>query len=347
MRIREAQIEDILVGAPRLARDVLRLDEDPLLLGRQMITPSGRVDILYTYKAQLLLVELKVVSFQRQFLQQVLNYRGDLEAFQRESRIVQADIRPYLLCTRVTEREQREAQAFGILCVQYDPRHVLEYFWQHFRPIALFQEVKPIDFGIWNLHLMHRFIYLLEQTESVQQLKQVVKGSPKTLYNKIRFASQLGLVVWSPNSDAIVLSELGKQYIAKRNSALPDRLSDAQEELLRTFVMQNPYSSSVVLGIASVVESVFVLSRNTYPVSMLQLTQYFAFHSGKHYAWQTEKSKYNATRMYTHYAVDLGLLARFGDSVYMTPQGFRFTLQMQMHKSLKMMDTLSTGWLMT
>lgn len=340
MEVKEAQIEDILVSAPPLARNVLGLDEDPLLLARQMITPSGRLDLLYTYKSDLLLVELKVVGFHKRFLEQVINYRTDLEKFQHESRIVQANIRPYLLCTQVTARDHRDAEELGVQCVQYDPQHVLEHFWQNFRPIALFHEVKPADFGIWNLHLIHQFIYRLEQTQSIKQLRESIKSSPKTLYNKIRFASQLGLVDWSPNSDFVALTELGKEYVAKRDAILPERLSDEQEALLRTLVMQNPYSSSVVLGIASVVESVFVLSRNTYPVPIQQLTQYFALHSGKYYDWQTEKAKYNATRMYVHYAVDLGLLARSGDTIYITPQGFRFTLQMQMHKSIKMIDAM-------
>jgi len=121
---------------------------------------------------------------------------------------------------------------------------------------------------------------------------------------------------------------------------LPQRLSESQVELLRRFVIQNPYESSIVLGIASVVEAVFALAKNTYPIPMPHLMQYFSYHAGKHFDWQTEKAKYNATRMYSNYAVDLGLLAKSGDTIYLTPEGFRFTIQMQLHKSLKMMESL-------
>jgi len=105
--------------------------------------------------------------------------------------------------------------------------------------------------------------------------------------------------------------------------------------------MQNPFESSVILGIASVVEAVFALAKNTYPVPMPQLIEYFSYHAGKHFDWQTRKARYNATRMYSNYAADLGLLAKSGESVYITPEGFRFTVQMQLHKSLKMMDSMS------
>jgi len=59
MEIRESQIEDVLVGAPALSRQILGLADEPRILARQMILPAGRIDILYTYQTSLLLVELK------------------------------------------------------------------------------------------------------------------------------------------------------------------------------------------------------------------------------------------------------------------------------------------------
>ena len=97
MEIRESQVEDILVNSPILAKSVLRLDEEPRLLGRQIILPSGRLDLLYAYRTQLLLVELKVEAFQKRFVQQVSSYLTDLGEFQRQRRLVQGTIKPYLL----------------------------------------------------------------------------------------------------------------------------------------------------------------------------------------------------------------------------------------------------------
>lgn len=340
MEIREAQIEDILVNAPELTKNILQLDEMPFLLSRQMLIPSGRLDLLYAYQTKLLLIELKVTEFHRKFIKQVLDYKTDLMAYQQKGRIITGDIQPYLLCTSTTESQKRLALDNGVICSDYHPEQVLKFFYENLRPIAFFSEIKPIDIGIWNFHLIHELLYLLEKTKSVKALRQLVHNSPRTLYNKIKFASGLRLIEWVPNSDSIALSELGREYVSRKDKIFSEGLSESQSELMRKFVMRNPYESPIVLGIASIVEATFSLSKNTYPVPMSHLLQYFTYYAGKYFDWQTEKAKYNATRMYANYAVDLGLLAKSGDSIYLTPEGFRFTIQMQMHKSLKMMDSL-------
>ena len=68
MDIREAQIEDILVSAPVLAKKILNLVDEPRLIGRQILIPSGRLDLLYTYQTKFLLIELKVTSFHNKFI---------------------------------------------------------------------------------------------------------------------------------------------------------------------------------------------------------------------------------------------------------------------------------------
>ena len=78
MEIRESQIEDILVSAPVLTKNILHLEDEPRFLCRQMIMPSGRLDLLYTHRTELLLLELKVVPFKRQFIEQLSAYRNHL-----------------------------------------------------------------------------------------------------------------------------------------------------------------------------------------------------------------------------------------------------------------------------
>jgi hypothetical protein len=340
MEIRESQIEDILVNSPLLAKNILGLEEEPRLLGRQIILPSGRLDMLYAYRTKLLLVELKVESFHKRFIQQVFNYRQELNGFQNQGRLIGGEIHPYLLCTNATEPNKEFARTQGVTCHEYKPEDVLQFFYTNFKPIASFFNIKPIDIGIWNIHLINKFVYFLEQTNSVKKLRELVGGSPRTLYNKIKFASELRLVDWLPNSDKIFLSELGEKYVSLKNPELSERLSEAQAELLKNFIMQNPYDSSVILGFASVVESVFALSKNIYPVPMEHLMQYFTLYAGKHFDWQTEKAKYNATHMYLNYAIDVGLLGKSGESIYISPEGIKFTMQMQLHKSLKMVDSI-------
>ncbi len=341
MEIRESQIEDILVSAPILTKNILRLEEEPRFLCRQMIMPSGRLDLLYSYHTDLLLVELKVVPFKRQFIEQLSSYKQDLLRMQQQREIFQGPICAYLLVTEDSGTRQEIRDVDGIKCVIYDPAEILSYFYKNMKPIALFTETKPIDIGIWNIHLIHSLVYAIESgITSVKELRKHLGGSPRTLYNKIKFTHELRLIDWLPNGDAISLTNLGREYCKCKDIVLPARLSETQAALIRSFVMSNPYKSSVILGIASAVEAVFALAKNTYPVPMSHMMAYFTFHAGKYFDWQTDKAKYNATRMYTNYATDLGLLGKTNDNIYLTPEGIRFTVQMQLHKGLKLVESM-------
>ena len=341
MEIRESQIEDILVSAPVLTKNILRLEEEPRLLSHQMLMPSGRLDLLYAHRTDLLLIELKAVPFQRQFVHQLSGYMGDLLKLQKEGQLLQGRIYPYLLVTQVTQAQVRTATASDIQCIVYNPAEVLSYFYNNMKPIALFTETKPIDIGIWNIHLIHKLLYPIENgINSVKELRKHIVGSPRTLYNKIKFADELRLINWAPNEDTISLTSLGQQYCESKDPILPSRLSESQAVLIRSFVMSNPYESSVILGIASAVEAVFALAKNTYPVPMANMMAYFTFHAGKYFDWQADKAKYNATRMYTNYATDLGLLGKAHDNLYLTPEGIRFTVQMQLYKGLKLVESM-------
>lgn len=341
MEIRETQIEDILISSPTLAKEILGLDEEPRLIGRQIIVPSGRLDMLYAYQKDLYLIELKVAAFQKKFIQQVLDYKKDLHLYQQQGKLVAGNIQPFLLLPKITESNRKIAEGEGIICEEFNPEKVLNYFYsEKLRPITSFVDIKPIDIGIWNIHLIHKFIYKIIFTNSINELQKEVDGSNKTLYNKIRFANELGLINWVPNNDHISLSRLGHEYVEAKDEYFENTLSDQQAKLLKEYVMENPYSSSVVLGIASMVESIFALSKNTYPVPLNYLEEYFTYYSGKIYDWQTQKAKRHGAKMYSNYAIDLGLIAKTDASVFLTPEGFKFVVQMQLHKSLKLIKNL-------
>ncbi|MGI9558464.1 MAG: hypothetical protein ACR2NQ_02180 [Thermodesulfobacteriota bacterium] len=340
LEVRESQIEDALVSVNSLTKDLLQLKDVPKLLVRQLPLPSGRLDLLYTYQDRLLLIELKVVNFQKKFLRQVLNYKSDLEKFQQGKKLVKGDIEPYLLCADASKSDENLARKDGVHLAKYDPQYVLNTFYENFKPIVFFTENKPIDIGIWNIHLINDVIYHLKGAKSLKVLSKLAGQSTKTLYNKIRFASELKLVETTAKSGNVILTELGEKYLQRKGEELPSRISESQAELLRDFVMKNPYESSVILGIASIVESVFILSKNYYPVPMNDLIKYFPQFSGKVFDWKTPKAKFHGARMYSNYAVDLGLLAKTQNSLSLTPAGVHFTIQMQMHKNLKMIEAL-------
>jgi hypothetical protein len=341
MEIRETQIEDILISSPALMKDTLRLDEEPRLIGRQIVVPSGRLDMLYAYQKDLFLIELKVAAFQKKFVQQVISYRDDLLRFQQQGKLVQGYIKPFLLLPEFNNSNKKIAESEGVLCEQYNPETILKYFYsEKLRPITFFVENKPIDIGIWNIHLINKFIYFADKINSIKELQNAVGGSPKSLYNKIKFADELGLLIWNSRNDYIALSEIGKKYIEAKDDYFKDTLSEEQAKLLKNQVVENPYNSSVILGIASMVECVFTLSKTSYPVSLSQLEGYFTTCSGKIYDWQTPKAQKHGTKMYSNYAIDLGLMAKTDNNVYLTPDGFKFVVQLQLHKSLKLMNHL-------
>jgi hypothetical protein len=341
MEIRETQIEDILINAPSLMRETLRLSEEPRLIGRQIIVPSGRLDMLYAYQKDLFLIELKVSAFQKKFIQQVVGYKNDLEQFQQQGKLLQGKIQAFLLLPEINQNNRKEAESLGVFCAEYDPEYILNYFYsEKLRPITQFVENKPIDIGIWNIHLINKFIYFLNNINSIKELQNIVGDSPKSLYNKMKFAYELGLIDWRSRDDYAALSEIGKQYVTAKDEYYGETLSEEQAKILRKQVIENPYFSSVILGIASMVECVFSLSKTSYPVSLSQLEHFFTVYSGKVYDWQTAKSQKHGAKMYSNYAVDLGLMAKSDNNVYLTPDGVKFVIQLQLHKSLKLMNNL-------
>jgi len=342
MEIRESQIEDILVNSPEIAQKILGINNELRLIGRQMSLSSGRLDILYNSNAEFILLELKVADFEDKFITQILDYKQDLILLQNQGKLLNGNILPYLLIPNISTHNREKVEHNNIICQTYDPASVLDAFFNNIKTtsIASIVENKPIDIGVWNIHLINDFLYELENINSVNELQNSIDGSSRTLYNKIKFANELGLINWKRNQDDIQLSDLGKKYIELRDFTFGNRLSENQTHLIKKHVVENPYFSSVVLGIASMVECVFVMAKNTHPVPVEQLTEYFTYHSGKIYDWKTEKAKYSGMRMYSNYAVDLGLLAKTNNFIYVTPEGLKFTMQMQMHKGIKMIDNL-------
>lgn len=334
LQVRESQIEDALAGASEITRQLLGLQNPPSLLGRQIILPSGRLDLLYSHRAKLLLLELKVVRFRRDFLRQISGYKTDLANLQQKGELLQGEIEAYLLCPEAGAADKRLAEDRGIQLTEYDPRAVLQLFYRTFKPVAFYAETKPIDIGVWNVHLINELLYALESVNSVAKLQEKL-GASKTLSHKLHFAAELRLINRKSHRNYVALTNLGRKYAKQKDDTMPRRLSDGQAALLAEFIMENPYESSITLGVSAVVETVYILSKNTHPVSMEQLIAHFPAYAGKHFDWKTPKARFNGTRMYSNYAADLGLLAKTQNDVYLTPEGLRFTMQMQMHKNLK------------
>ncbi len=338
--IRESQIEDILVMYPEIAAQILGEIADITPVARQKKLPSGgRLDVAYVAGNKFLLVELKVEAFKIEFLDQVLEYHGDLQALQTQGKFPNGIIEPILLLPAIQPAQQQACEKVGVKVVVYSPPEVLELFHQRMRGLTKFLSLKPVDHGIWNLALLNQPLVLLHQGKTAKQIAAEVEIAELTLKNRFRLARDL-LLVRGANTKT-TLTELGESFVAAIDpSAGFDALSDAQAELMRDFIARSPFDSAAVFGIYSVVDAVWTLSRNTYPVGLDLLSPFFRDAIGKHLDWKTKKSLWNGVRMYSNYAIDLGLLGRVGNSFYLTPSGNSFILLLQLHKSVNFVDTM-------
>jgi hypothetical protein len=337
--VRESQVEDVLATYPSIVRRLLDLDEDAALVARQMPLPSGRLDLLFLTGNTLLLIELKVVPFNEEFVSQVQNYQADLVALQQVKKLVQATIVPILLCPSIADSDRDACQAQGIQAVQYDPKQVLSEFYQRFVGLSAFARLTPSDHGIWNIHLINHALRAISNQSATHDLPQILTRSAKTIANQMRFAQDICLVVQKGRN--YELTALGKSYVhAMAEAPTFDGLTEEQAALLRAFIVDNPFATPTIYGIFSMVQSVFDLARNTYPVPWSLLLPYFRDYTGNHFGWSAEKTWYHGTRMYSNYAIELGLLARQNKGLFLTPAGTRFILMLQLHKSIKMVDAL-------
>ena len=54
----------------------------------------------------------------------------------------------------------------------------------------------------------------------------------------------------------------------------------------------------------------------------------------------SQKAAFNGTKMYSNYAIEIGLIGRIGDKFSVTPNGVGFILLLQLHKTIKTVDAL-------
>jgi len=339
IEIRESQVEDILAIYPAIAQRVLSLPTEPSLIARQMSLPSGRLDLLFLSGSRLLLVELKTEDFSNGFISQINSYRQDLLSLQSSGKLIPAEIKAVLLCPHIPEDGTQLCLKHNILPVEYKPEEVLKEFFQRFIGLSRFATLKPSDHGLWSIHLINRVARALASCQTVADIAAKTGLSKRSIANHLRFLKELCLA--DNSRGKYTLTELGHEYVRSMPSHLPDhRLSEEQAALLSEFIIRNPFASPTIYGIFTVVEAVFNLSKNTYPVPRDVLIPYFRDHCGKYFQWSERKTWYHGTRMYSNYAIELGLLGQEGRQVFLTPMGIRFILLLQLHKSIQMVDAL-------
>lgn len=338
--IREAQIEDVLATYPDLLKEILSIREDLTLIARQRILPSGdRLDLLFVSGKRILLIELKIEAFRREFLKQTVDYVSELKQLQVSDELIEGDIVPYLLCTNFKNADNVLCNEKNVCLIKYSPESVLESFFARLKSLAGFISLKPTNHGLWNLHLLNRILYILEEPESKDRLAKTSSLSKSTIGSYLSLAQELLLV--NENEGQWYLTDIGKEFVCNKDPEAPvELISEEQSKVLQNVIIQNPFGSGAIIGIYAIVEALFNLSKNTYPVPRDLLTDHFRKSSGRYFEWSSTKTADDSMRMYSNYAIDIGLMGRMGDKYYLTPDGIRFILLLNLHKAIKIIDAL-------
>ena len=266
LEVRESQIEDVLCHHLDITRQLIKTSGDLTLIRRQKILPSGnRLDMLFMDKEQLNLIELKIESFKKIFLPQVISYRAELKKMQDNKELIKSPIRAILLCLNFSKHEIDDCKKENIDPISYSPRDVLEMFYQRSGIVTYGAQIKPINHGLWRLGLLHRLLYQLEkQPLKADKLSEITGLSRSSIKSYLAIAEDLNLVYIEMNS--YNLTKIGKTYVEYKDKYMEDNLSNEQAKILQQVVLKDPFSSPTVFGIYSLMEAVFVLARNKYPI---------------------------------------------------------------------------------
>ena len=335
--VSEKVIEDILVANKHIIAEILSLDYSDLsLLARQKTLESGMLDLLFIWKDELLLIELKTVPFYISVIDQINGYYNDLLHLQTINRLVNTNISKIILVPQATSSHVKLCDENNIKLVVFNVKLVLERFYENYKEITSFMNLKPGDFGVVRLGLLNSTMQHLSNGYNVKEIAIIENRSEKTIKNRLSVSTLLGLT--GKSKSLYFSTELGVHFV-EIALCIDDQLSEGQKELLREFVSSNPFYSAITCTLFSLVESVFTLSKSNYPVPNKPLIDYFVKSVGKASEWNAVKSRKTATYIFTNYAIELDLLSKIDDEYYITPSGITSVLLMQLHRSIKMIES--------
>lgn len=335
--ISEKTIEDILTADKSILAEILGTSSADLsLIARQKIVPSGKLDLLYLSNDELLLIELKVVDFYDEVINQINGYHSDLQELQKQNKLIHSDIKKIILVPKAKPIYSQICGRENIRIITFNPEDVLSKFYEHFKELSHFLTIQAGDYGVVRLGLLNTTLKLLGDGLCLEDISKKQNKSAKTIKNRISVASLLNLVVKFKNE--YFLTDLGNQFNEMRENT-NDRLSQAQMDLLANFTKENPFYSSITFTIFSLIETVFVLSKNTYPVPKDAVKDYFVKSVGKTSTWKRERARETATYIFSNYACELEYLVKINNQFYMSPKGIQAILLLQLNRSIKLIES--------
>jgi hypothetical protein len=340
--ISESQVEDALVANLQFLKKILRVENELKLIARQLRLKNGerRIDLLVSSGKDLCLVELKVVKYSDEFLLQIVEYRDELISLQKNGELISGKINSFLLVTDATQHQIQYSKLNDVEVIVFKPIDVLTDYYKYLSLVAPFLNIKPNDYGVMNIGKINATLYELSLgLNNENQIAARVKLAKGSVNHHLKLGTEFGLV--RKRKTKYFLTDLGDKYISDfKNDALKEKLTINQIKLLKKHISDDPFYSSSVFGIYSIVESVFLLARNKYPVELIDLQKMFQTVGGKVTEWQSSRALTTATYTFLNFAIDLELLGKIGKQIVITPAGFKFILMLQLHKSIEMIESL-------
>ena len=125
INVSEKVIEDIFAVDKSILSEVVQLNYSDLsLLARQKNVRSGILDLLYLWKDQLVLIELKAVPFYQDIINQINGYYDDLIKLQQENKLIKATIKKYILVIKANENNKKLCIQNEINLIVFNPKTV-------------------------------------------------------------------------------------------------------------------------------------------------------------------------------------------------------------------------------
>lgn len=334
----EKVIEDILAADKSILSEVLSLNASDLsLIARQKIINSGKLDLLYLCKNEMLLIELKIVSFHKDIVNQINNYEVDLIELQNQNKLILSKIKKIILVTGCKENDFKLCYENNITLLSYKPEIILSKYYENFKELSSFLKIQSGDFGVVRLGLIKNTLSYLSEGLSIEKICKLENKSEKTIRNKISVAQRLNLVSKFKNN--FFLTDLGNLFAESGEKVVDDRLDQHQIDILSNFINGNPFHSSITYTIYTLIESVFVLSKTSYPVPKDMLKDYFVKSVAKTETWRMPRARETATYIFSNYACELEFLVKINNEFYITPKGIQAILLLQLNRSIKLIET--------
>jgi hypothetical protein len=336
--ISEKVIEDILSSDISILAEILSVKPDALSqVARQKTLKSGKLDLLYLHEDVLFLIELKVTGFHPDMIMQINQYFEDIRELQAQHKLINSEVRKIILVTDCKPEEIERCRNNSIELLLYKPEFVLLRYYENFKELSHFLTLRSGDYGVVRLGLLKSTLQLLSLGTELGGICRIEGRSEKTVRNRLSVATFLGLVAKHKNE--YFLTDFGNTLLEKGDDEVDDRFNAEQTACLSDFVTENPFYSSITYTIFSLLEAVFVLAKNQYPVPQKALQDYFVKSVGKEQTWKRSRARETATYIFSNYACELQFLAKVGNCFYVTHKGIQAILLLQLNRSIKIIES--------